>query len=236
MTLGENALYEQEMEIIQGVISAVVYQNYDNGYAVLRLVEETGELMTVVGCIPCVAPGERLTVSGTWESHPQHGEQLKALDVERAILNLGGNVQTVGAKPDGSPWRVAVQDPRDESTNLGVLIVKDTAVVTSGDYQRYFIEDGVRYCHILDPRTGKTVNNGVCSVTILCQDGLMADCLSTAMMVLGKEEAFAYWSAWGGFEMLVVTNDGTVTMTPGFNAVFETNNDLTYTVEVFGEE
>ncbi len=161
---------------------------------------------------------------------------LRDENVESALISLGGNVQVVGSKPDGSAWRVAVQDPRNESQNIGVLSVKDVAVVTSGDYQRYFIEDGKRYCHILDPRTGMCVDNGVCAVTIICNDGLLADCLSTAMMVLGRQGALDYWKTWGGFEMLIVCDDGSAVMTPGFASVFEVSENPSYTVEVFNEK
>jgi len=75
----------EEMTCCAGTVHSVIFQNAENGYTVLRLLTEEGEVITVVGCIPCVAPGERLTVSGTWESHPQHGEQLKALELERAL-------------------------------------------------------------------------------------------------------------------------------------------------------
>jgi len=163
-------------------------------------------------------------------------EFFKSAGVKSALVSLGGNVQVVGTKPDGNLWRVAVQDPRNENAGLGVLSIKDCAVVTSGDYQRYFIEEGVRYCHILDPRTGMSVNNGVCAVTVMCDNGLMADCLSTAMMVLGKEKALEYWETWGGYEMLIVTSDNTVTMTPGFAASFEPDENLEYSVEIFNEE
>ena len=75
----------EELTCCAGTVHSVIFQNAENGYTVLRLLTEEGEVITVVGCIPCVAPGERLTVSGTWESHPQHGEQLKALELERSL-------------------------------------------------------------------------------------------------------------------------------------------------------
>ena len=75
----------EELICREGVIHSVIFQNAENGYTVLRLLTEEGEAVTVVGCIPCAAPGERLTVTGVWERHPQHGEQLRASEVERSL-------------------------------------------------------------------------------------------------------------------------------------------------------
>ena len=194
--------------------------------------------IVINGSTVTVPEGAMLNLGASAKGYTSNelAEYLRANGVESALISLGGNIQVVGTKPDGSLWRVGVQDPRNENANLGVLSVKDMAVVTSGDYQRYFIEDGVRYCHVLDPRTGKSVDNGVCSVTVMCENGLLADCLSTAMMVLGREAALEYWSVWGGFEMLIVTSDETITMTPGFSSAFSPGENLSYTVEVFNED
>ena len=75
----------EDLTCCAGTVHSVIFQNAENGYTVLRLLTEEGEVVTVVGCIPCVAPGEHLTVSGLWETHPQHGQQLKALELERAL-------------------------------------------------------------------------------------------------------------------------------------------------------
>ena len=75
----------QELTTYDGAVHSIIFQNAENGYTVLRLLTEEGEVVTVVGCIPCAAPGEHLTVSGVWEQHPQHGEQLKALELERSL-------------------------------------------------------------------------------------------------------------------------------------------------------
>ena len=75
----------EELICREGTVHSVIFQNAENGYTVLRLLTEEGEVVTVVGCIPCVAPGEHLTVTGTWEVHPQHGEQLKAQELERTL-------------------------------------------------------------------------------------------------------------------------------------------------------
>lgn len=135
-------------------------------------------------------------------------ESMRQAGVTSGIISLGGNVQTLGLKPDGTNWNVAVQDPNNTSSYLGVVSVGETAVVTSGGYQRYFTDSrGTTYQHIINPASGYPVSNNLESVTIICEDGTMADCLSTAMYVMGQSRAINYWRTYGGFEMILVTNN-----------------------------
>ena len=154
------------------------------------------------------------------------GDQLSALlreqGVTSALLDLGGNIQTIGAKPDGSPWRVGVRDPGGGG-NIGVVQVTDMAVVTSGGYERYFEQDGVRYWHILDPKTGRPARSGLASVTVVGESGLLCDALSTALFVMGREEAVEFWlqhrSEWS-FELVLAEENGSVTITEGLEGRF----------------
>ena len=157
-------------------------------------------------------------------------EMLKAVSqcgVTSALVNLGGNVQTLGSKPDGSDWSVGIANPFSPNELLGILSVSDKAVVTSGGYQRFFTDDdGNVYIHILDPKTGRPADSGLVSVTVIGDEGLMCDALSTALFVMGREPAVDYWRAHGGFEMILVTDDGTVYATESAARIYSDRSGM----------
>ena len=142
-------------------------------------------------------------------------EILSEHGIESAIINLGGNVQTMGRKPDGSLWNVAVTDPFSPNSNLCVVAVENKAVITSGSYERYFVgEDGKKYWHIIDPSDGYPADNGLVSVTIIGESGLMCDALSTALFVAGTENSVEYWNSSGeNFDMILITDEGKMLVT-----------------------
>ena len=150
--------------------------------------------------------------------------------VRHGFANLGGDVMLLGGRPDGSPWRVAVQDPQNPEGSRGTLALREGFVLTSGDNQRYFMEDGVRYHHILDPKTGRPARTDLHSVTVVAPleegNGMMCDALSTALFVLGEREAVRYWQDHRDtFDMVLVTADGRTVVTPGLRDSFTPTGD-----------
>ncbi len=151
---------------------------------------------------------------------------LRKNGVESGLINLGGNVLTCGSKPDGSAWRIGVQDPTDlRGSYLGVLTVRNKAVVTSGPYERFFIQDGKRYHHILDTETGFPVENGVISATILAASSIDADGLSTLVFSLGPVDGINLINGLEGIEALVITDDKVLYPSDGFLSSFTLLDD-----------
>ncbi len=159
-------------------------------------------------------------------------EYLRGQGVDSALLDLGGNIHALGTNPDGGAWRLGVRNPFGNG-NAAVLELSDMAAVTSGGYERYFIgEDGKRYCHILDPKTGRPADSGLASVTIVGAEGRLCDALSTAVYVLGAQRGLALHKSIGGFEMLLITNDGNMLITEGMQQLMSAAKDFSGTVEV----
>lgn len=151
---------------------------------------------------------------------------LKDYEVESAVISLGGNVKTLNKKPDGKDWRIAVEDPGDSGKFAGILTVSDKAVVTSGGYERYFEQDGEKYHHIIDPSTGYPAKNGLSSVSIISEDGALADGLSTSLFIMGKEKAAEYWKNHSDeFDAVLVEDDGTVWVTEGIADCFTSDEN-----------
>lgn len=141
--------------------------------------------------------------------------------ITSGLVSLGGNVQALGTKPDGTCWRIAIRHPYDQETYLGILEIADKAVITSGGYERYFEQDGKRYHHILDAKTGYPAQNGLVSVTVVSGDGTIADGLSTALFVMGQEKAAEYWRAHcSQFDIILYTEDGELFVSEGISDRF----------------
>lgn len=169
-------------------------------------------------------------------------QTFRANGIESGKISLGGNVFVLGGKPDGSDWRVGIKDPRNESGLAAILSLRDAYAITSGGYERYFEENGKTYHHIIDPSTGYPADSGLLSVTVVAADngpdwagagnGAMCDAFSTALFVMGEEQALDFWRNGGyDFDLVLVTEDGRVVITAGLADRFEEVKDSGYTYE-----
>lgn len=154
--------------------------------------------------------------------------------IESALCSLGGNVQLLNAKPDGEPFKVAIQNPFAPNEDYaGILTATDEAVITSGSYQRYFEQDGKRYHHIIDPATGKPADKGIVGATVVCKDGTMADAYATALFVKGLDEATTFWRAHADeFEMILIMDDNSIYVSEGLRDRFQPIAEQFDTVQV----
>ncbi len=146
-------------------------------------------------------------------------EILIEAGVENAYVNAG-DIGLLGRRPDGEPWRIGVRNPRDERDMIAVLPLEDRAVDTSGDYERAFEEDGVKYHHILNAQTGMPATE-LASVTVIADETMKADVLSTIAFILGPEEGYDLIEEMAGIEGIFVTPDMEITYTSGLQDTIE---------------
>lgn len=150
---------------------------------------------------------------------------LRENGIASALINLGGNIQAIGSKPDGTAWRLGLRDPFSDGT-FGVLEIRNLAVVTSGNYERYFIgEDGRQYGHIINSATGYPAESELVSATVVAEQGRQCDALSTALFVMGLDRAVDYWQEHQNFDMILLTKNGEIYLTNGTVDAFTLNRD-----------
>lgn len=158
-------------------------------------------------------------------------EVYKENGVDSGLVNLGGNIHVLGSKPDGSKWRIAVEDPSKEDY-LGLLEVADRAVITSGAYERNFTEGDKTYHHIIDPRTGYPAESGLKSVTIVSKDGTLADALSTSLYIMGREKAIDFWRSHShDFDFIILDSEDKVYISSPIAKDFSSEKYTVETVE-----
>lgn len=192
----------------QDIIQATGLISYEQ---VLLYPEGSAELSTA---------GMGLDLGGIAKGYAADAAKAVLLEhgIHSALINLGGNVLTLGTKSDGSPWKIGIQDPASSRGDYGMIIsVADRAVVTSGTYERFFISDGVRYHHILDTRTGYPVDNRIDSVTIISESSMRADALSTAAFASGLEEGMRIIESIPSAEAVFLTKDRQVYLSSGIS-------------------
>lgn len=150
-------------------------------------------------------------------------EIFREYGLTSGMVTLGGNVECLGTKTDGSLWRCGIKDPYNTEAMLGVVSIQDRAVITSGAYERNFTDEktGKLYHHIIDPLTGYSAEEGLISVTIVSESGMLADALSTSMYILGLDGAIDYWKTYGSdFDMILMTDTDQVYITEGIKDCF----------------
>ena len=210
----------------------------------LELVD--GTAVKVTDRTAALAPGQSIDLGGIAKGYAADRltDLFREYEIPRAMATLGGNVLVWGNRPDGTPWRVGVQDParpQEQNAFVGVLLLENAFAVTSGGYQRYFEESGKTYHHIIDPATGFPADSGLTSVTVVADcagdsdlPGTMCDAFSTALFVMGEERALDFWRNWGGnpFELVLVTEDGRVAVTGGLAEKFDFDTESGYVLEV----
>lgn len=152
-------------------------------------------------------------------------------EVEAGVISVGGSIVTYGTKPDNTAWKVAITDPGGDTNELATLeLYGENHVSTSGNYEKFFVQDGVKYHHILDPETGYPAESGIISVTVVCDSGLLSDALSTACFILGYEESLKLLEKYNA-EAVFVDDDYNIYVTQGLINNISINNEL-YTIHM----
>lgn len=147
-------------------------------------------------------------------------------NVNSAFVNLGGNVLVIGNKVDGSKWRVGIQDPRQgRGSVMAIIEASDKTIVTSGNYERYFEEDGKVYHHILDPDTGYPADTNLLSVSIISENSFDADALSTSVYILGLEKGMEFIENMEETEVMFITNELEVYLSSGLRDKIEITDE-----------
>ncbi len=173
-------------------------------------------------------PGMALDLGGIAKGYAvnEAGRVLREAGVRHAILDYGGDIVTIGTRPDDTPWRIGVQHPNGRRGQfLGILESTDESVVSSGAYERYFTQNGTRYHHIFDPETGYPSLAGLTSVTVVGADAATTDALSTAIFVMGLEEGLELIESIPGYEAIIATGDGRIYLTGDLASRFQRRAD-----------
>ena len=145
--------------------------------------------------------------------------------VKSAIIDLGGNIFAHGLKVDGSTWRIGIQNPfSDRGDIIGTITVKNKSIVTSGIYERYIEKDGIKYHHILSPKTGYPYENEIAGITIISDKSSDGDALSTSVFAMGVEEGMKFVNTQEGIDAIFVTKDNKIYITDGIRDIFKLTN------------
>ncbi|MGA1843918.1 MAG: FAD:protein FMN transferase [bacterium] len=173
------------------------------------------------GTISLDRPGMGLDLGGAAKGYAvdEAVRRLKESGITAGIVNAGGDLRCFGMKPDGTSWHIGIQDPRHQDRIIGSILLDDMALVTSGDYERYIVHEGVRYHHIIDPKTGWPAQ-GCMSVSVASASALDADILSTAIFVLGPQQGMEILERLPGIDGMIVDANGRVSISSGWQKRF----------------
>ncbi|KNY28338.1 FAD:protein FMN transferase [Pseudobacteroides cellulosolvens] len=192
-----------------------------------KLVNYKSVVLDKIRCQACLdIPGQAVDLGGIAKGFA--ADEVKRIllesDIENALINLGGNIVTIGNRPDGRTWQIGIQNPLEVTGSfLGILTVTDKTIVTSGCNERFFMKDGIRYHHILDPRTGMPAKTTALSITAIADCSMDADALTTASFIL--ENGFR----GDGLDLvrkldaqvIIINSDGEVLITDGLKRNFK---------------
>ncbi|MCK5101504.1 MAG: FAD:protein FMN transferase, partial [Cyclobacteriaceae bacterium] len=154
---------------------------------------------------------------------------MMAMGIKSGVVNAAGDLTTWGRREDGNIWDVAIARPDRSRQILGWLQADESSVVTSGNYEKFFMHDGKRYSHIIDPRTGYPTT-GIKSATIVCSNAELADALATVMFVMGKDDGIALINQLKGIECLLITDDDKLVTSNNLNINFQVAQQVTENV------
>jgi FAD:protein FMN transferase len=194
-------------EEISGALKRVDYRNLS--------IDEKNSTITFA------QPGIKIDLNGIAQGYTaaEAEKVLRAHGVESGVINISGDMMIIG-RNGRKPWRIGVQDPRNGKKLIAVIKAKDMAIVTSGDYERCFFVDGVRYHHIIDPHTGYPAR-GCSSVTVVTRDAFLADALCKPVFVLGPDKGMKLVESMPGVDVLIVDDKGKITYSPGLEKYLE---------------
>jgi len=147
---------------------------------------------------------------------------LKEKNIERAVINLGGNIVVMGEQATNKGWRIGIQHPEQpRGSFIGYVDIQDSSMVTSGDYERYFEKNGKRYHHILDPRTASPLDNEIVSVTVISKSSLDGDGFTTGVFMLGVSQGMELINKLNGIEAIIITKDREIFLSDGIQKAFQ---------------
>lgn len=184
----------------------------------LPLVNYQNVLIGAPGRVSLKNPGMAIGLGGIAKGYAVDRalEVLQQQGIENAIVNAGGDLRAIGRRSVDRMWRIGIQDARDPDAVMAEIPITNAAAATSGDYEKFFIYQDIRFHHLLDPKTGFPAR-GCRGVTIICPTTMMADAMATAVFVLGPDRGMALIQSSSDLEGMIVDRDGQILTSAGFN-------------------